>query len=202
MKEVVQEVDVISKLDEARKTVRSELYEHKFSVRAMFSGGICLCGKMIQTGDLITRPPHSPRWMHLQCAELDSSDSKQLSRASEFTEKLAEQAHNKQAVWRDDLLELAKLTFLGQWGIDYWLEDTVITTQILDTFGLHRLTAGWRYQSDKARQKYAQKIEKEFAMHKGWICRICKRLIWVEKSVERGIGPVCYKHIKSSVINV
>jgi len=191
---MVEVDDIISKLDEVRKTVRAELYEYKFSTRAMFSGGICLCGQMIQTGDQITRPPHSPRWMHLKCAELDASDSKPQSNAFRLVEKLAEQAINKQAVWRDDLLELAKLTYLGQWSKDYWLEDIIITTQVLDCFGLHKLTAGWRYQSDKARQKYAQKIEREFARHKGWICRICRHLIWVEKSVERGIGPVCYKH--------
>jgi hypothetical protein len=113
-------------------------------------------------------------------------------------DKLASQAIRKEAVWREDLLELAKLAFLGEWSIDYWLEDTVIATQILDLFGLHKLTAGWRFQSDKARIKYAQKIEKEFAKHKGWICRRCRRLIWVEKSVERGIGPVCFKHISNS----
>jgi len=188
----MEAADIISKLDEARKTVRSELYKGKFSVRAMFSGGICLCGTMIQEGDLITRTPHSS-WMHLKCVELDASDSKPPSKASQLTVKLAEQATRKQAVWRDDLLELAKITFLGQWGTDYWIEDTVITTQILDLFGLHKLTAGWRYQSDKARQKYAQKIEKEFARHKGWVCRICRRTIYVEKSVERGIGPICFK---------
>jgi hypothetical protein len=185
--------DVISKFKEARKTIRSELYKNRFAVRAMFSGGICLCGAMIETGELITRPPHALRWMHVKCAELDASDSKTPSKASRLAEKLAEQATRKQAVWRDDLLELAKVTFLGQWGIDFWIEDTIITTQILDLFGLHKLTAGWRFQSDKARQKYAQKIEKEFARHKGWICRLCRRTIYVDKSVERGIGPVCFK---------
>jgi len=190
----VQEADAISKLDEVRKSIRSEFYNNKFSIRAKFSGGTCLCGETIQEGDSITRPPHSPRWMHLKCAELDASDSKAQSNASRLVEKIAEQAVQKQTVWRDDLLELARFAFLGRWSIDYWIEDTALTEQILNMFGLHRLTAGWRNQSDKARQKYAQKIEKEFAKHKGWICRMCRRLIWVEESVERGIGPVCYRH--------
>lgn len=190
--------DVFSKLDEVRKAVNADIHGHKFAIHAMFSGGMCLCGKMIQTGDLITRPLGAP-WMHLKCAEMDASDSKTPSKAAQLIEELVDQALRKQAVWRDDLLELAKLAFLGQWSSDYWIEDTIITVKVLDTFGLHRLTAGWRIHSDKARQKYAQKIEKEFAKHKGWICRICKHLIWVKKSVEEGIGPVCKKHQKGTL---
>lgn len=190
--------DVIDKLDEARKTIRAELYKNRFATHAMFSGGLCLCRKEIQIGQLITRPPDSPRWIHADCADIDASDSKPQSKAGILIDKLVNQATRKQAVWREDLLELAKLTFLGQWSVDYWIEDTILATKILDLFGLHKLTAGWRYQSDKARQKYAQKIEKEFAKRKGWICRRCRRLIWVEKSVERSFGPVCYKHISNN----
>lgn len=189
--------NMIDKLDEARRMVRSELCKNRFATHAMFSGGICLCGKEIQTGQLITKPP-TFRWIHADCADIDASDSKSPSKASILIEKLVNQATQKQAVWKDDLLELAKLAFIGQWSVDYWLEDNILATQILDIFGLHRLTAGWRSQSDKARQKYAQKIEREFAKHKGWICRRCRRLIWVEKSVERSFGPVCYKHISAN----
>lgn len=193
----MKESTMIEKLSEIRITLRNEIHKNKFSVPARFSGGMCLCGRPIQIGERITRLPYSP-WMHLECAELDGSDSRIPSKASQLTDKIAEQAIKKQAVWRDDLLELAKSTFLGQWSKDYWLEDLEITFRILDLFGLHKLTKGWRYHSDKARQKYASKIEREFARRKGWICRVCKRLIWVEKSVERAIGPVCYKKHKGS----
>jgi hypothetical protein len=133
-------------------------------------------------------------WIHARCADLDASTTKADSKAFQLIQAIGKQAVAKQAVWRDDLLELAKLAFLGTWSVDYWLEDRVLAVQILGTFGLHKLTRGWRFSSEKMKQKYAQKIEKEFGWHKGWICRKCRRLIWVEKSVERTMGPVCYKH--------
>jgi len=188
--------NTIDQLELARKTIREEIAQDKFSIHARFSGGECICGELIEEGEFITSIAHCPRsWIHLRCAELEMSETKRQSKAWVLVEKLAKQAIDKEAVWRDDLLELAKLAFLGKWSLDYWIEDTVMATQILDLFGLHRLTTGWRSSTDKARQKYAQKIEKEFAKHKGWICRICRRLIWVEKSVKLGIGPVCRKHL-------
>jgi len=187
--------DAIDKLQEIGKIIHSEMREDRFSIHAKFAGGICICGLTIQINELITRLPYCERWIHDKCAEIELSKNKQISKASLLIEKLAKQAIEKQAIWKDDLVELAKLVFLGKWSSDYWIEDIPITVQILSLFGLHKLTKGWRFSSDKARQKYAQKIEKEFARHKGWICRICRRLIWVEKSVERGIGPICYKHV-------
>jgi hypothetical protein len=192
----LRKADIIDKLEDARNIIRCELKEGRFSIHARFSGGICICELPIETGQLITKLPYCSRWIHEKCAQLELSETKTKSKASMLTEKLSEQAIKKQAIWKDDLVELARLSFLGKWSLDYWIEDTAISVQILDLFGLHKLTRGWRFSSEKTRQKYAQKIEKEFARHKGWICRICRRLIWVEKSVERGIGPVCYKHIQ------
>jgi len=183
----------LEQLSKVRKEIRNNIHQDKFSIPARFSGGICICGQPILMGEEITKP-YDCRWLHTKCAELDRSDSKVTSYVALLTDKLAQQAIEKQALWKDDLLELAQHTFLGEWSKDYWLEDIPITVQILDQFGLHTLTRGWRFSSEKTRQKYAQKIEKEFAKRKGWICRICRRLIWVEKSVERGIGPICYKH--------
>ncbi len=184
----------IEKLEEARTWVRDQIRGNPFSIYAKFPGGPCLCGDMIQVGEQITTIPYHTRWVHAKCADRERSDDKPRSKARELMDRVAAQAINKEAVWRDDLLELAKFAFLGRWGEDHWIEDVVLTTQILDIFGLHRLTTGWRFGSDKAQRKYAQKIEKEFAKRKGWICRVCRRLIWVEKSVEIGIGPVCLKH--------
>ena len=187
---------VIEQLEEARQKIRQELRQDAFSIHAKFSGDYpCLCGKSIQQGEEITRVVYCNRWIHTECADIDRSDYKWESKAFGLIRKLAEQARDKEAVWRDDLLELAKLAYLGKWSIDYWLEDTILTENILTIFGLHKLTKGWRFSSDKAKQKYAQKIEKEFAKRKGWICRRCKRLIWVEKSVTLGIGPICRKHV-------
>jgi len=105
-------INVLSKLEEAKKTVRAELRKDRRSIPAMFSGGICLCGKMIKMGDVITRPTYSLGWMHDECAELDASDSKVSSKASNLIEKLADQAIRKQAVWRDDLLEIYMVSVL------------------------------------------------------------------------------------------
>jgi len=183
------------KIEEAREIIRSDLYHDGFLTHAKFSGSLpCLCGERIQVGEEIMKPIGYPYWIHKRCGDLDESKTKPTSKAFTLILEITAQATKEQAVWRDDLLELAKLAFLGKWSVDYWLEDRDLVVHILDRFGLHRLTAGWRSHSDRVLQKYAQKIEKEFGKRKGWICRICKRLIWVEKSVQRGIGPVCYKH--------
>lgn len=188
---------IIDQVEEARQKIRKDLKKDNFWIYAKFSGSYpCLCGKPIQEGEQITRILYCNRWIHLDCANLDRSDDKAQSKAFSLIQKLAKQAKEKEAVWRDDLVELAKLAFLGQWSVDYWLEDTILAESILTIFGLHKLTKGWRFSSDKAKQKYAQKIEKEFAKRKGWVCRRCRRLIWVEKSVELGFGPVCKKHLE------
>jgi len=192
-KYMMEQQQVIDKLEEARQKIRKDLQHEDFFIYAKFSSDYpCLCGKPIQQGEKITR--YYGRWLHLDCANLDRSNEKPQSKAYGLMQKLVKQTREKEAVWRDDLVELAKLAYLGQWSADYWIEDKELTYAILSVFGLHNLTRGWRFSTDKAKQKYAQKIEKEFAKRKGWICRICRRLIWVEKSVERGIGPVCYKH--------
>jgi len=184
--------NVLERLSEARIELRNDIHRDKFLIPARFSGGICICGNPILVGEEITRP-FDCRWIHLKCAELDRSESKPQSLVAKLVDKLAVEAIQKEAVWRDDLLEVAKDAFLGQWSKDFWLEDIPITVQILGQFGLHTLTRGWRFSTEKTKQKYASKIEKEYAKRKGWICRRCKRLIWIEVSVQRGMGLVCDK---------
>ncbi len=181
---------VIYQLEQARTECRKTLSCDAFSFTAKFGSDYpCLCGKLIQQGEQITRVPYCSRWIHTACADLDRSDDKPKSKAFELIEKLANQANETQGVWKEDLLNLAKTAYLGKWSEDYWLEDTILATQILDIFGMHKLTIGIE------RRTYASKLEKEFAKRKGWICRRCRHLIWVEKSVNLGVGPVCRKHL-------
>ena len=196
---MVAKYNPIDDLDTIRQKIKEEIKKGEvFSIPAKFSGGQCICGDFIEEREPITIIPLWNKWIHEKCANKERLETKDQSKAAILTNKLAVQAINKEAVWREDLIDLAKLTFLGKWSVDHWIADQMVTTKILDMFGLHKLTTGYRFGSDKMMRKYAQKIEKEFAKRKGWICRRCRRLIWVEKSVELGIGPVCYKH---SVLN-
>ena len=187
----------IDEVNAARTRIGDEINAGDvFAIRAKFSGGLCLCGEIIQEGEMITRIPLWNRWIHEKCAERERDPDKPKSKASILTDKIIEQTLKTETVYKRDLIELAKLSFLGNWSEDHWVEDQIITTKILDVYGLHRLTTGYRFGSDKMMKKYAQKIEKEFAKRRGWICVRCKRLIWVKKSVEAGMGPVCRKHVE------
>ena len=189
-------LDPIEALEIVRKRIQDEINSGEdFYINSKYSGSLCICGEFIVEGERITHIPLWNRWIHKKCADKERSQNKQVSKASILTDKIVKQAIQREAVYKPDLIELAKLSFLGKWGSDQWIADQIITTKILDMFGLHRLTTGYRFGSDKMMKKYAQKIEKEFAKRKGWICRRCHRLIWVEESVERGVGPICNKHI-------
>lgn len=186
----------VESLNVLRNDIQDEINRGEdFYINAKFSGGLCLCGEQIIEGELITQIPLWNRWVHKKCADMERDPNKAISRAFTLTNKIVKHAIQKEAAWKPDLIELAKLSYLGKWSKDQWISDQIITTKILDVFGLHRLTTGYRFGSDKMMKKYAQKIEKEFAKRRGWICRRCKRLIWVKESVERGVGPVCNKHI-------
>jgi len=188
--------DPIEALTIVRSRIQDEINSGEdFYINSKYSGSLCICGGFIIEGERITHIPLWSRWIHKKCADLERDPNKPASRASILTDKIVKQATQREAAWKPDLIELAKLSFLGKWGSDQWIADQIITTKILDMFGLHRLTTGYRFGSDKMMKKYAQKIEKEFAKRKGWICRRCKRLIWVKESVERGVGPICQKHI-------
>jgi hypothetical protein len=189
-------MDPLGIMDEARMQIRKELREDRFWFPERFEGSQpCICGKPLLLGEKITRMNYCYRWIHLECADRDRSDDKPQSRAFSLMQRLAQQAKEREAIWRGDLIELARLVFLGEWGVDYWVEDQMLATHIINSFGLYTLTRGERFSTDKGRQKYAQKIEKEVAKRKGWICRRCRRLIWVEKSVNIGMGPICLKHL-------
>lgn len=190
--------DPLDELETVRGRIRTEITDGDvFSIPAKFSGGVCLCGDIITEGESITQIPLWRRWIHEECADKERNTEKAPSKASILTEKIIEQANQKEAVWKPDLIELAKLSYLGKWQIDHWVEDQIITTKLLDMFGLHRLTTGYRFGSDKMMKKYAQKIEKEFAKRRGWVCYRCKHTIWVKESVERGLGPVCNRHVEN-----
>lgn len=181
-------------LSDLQNKAREEIPQIMREIVAKYSWGTCICGKKIEIGEKITRHPYFGYWWHSSCVELDMSKDKAPSKSEAMINSLIKKTRDNDTVWRDDLLDLAKNAFLGKWSVDWWTEDAIITFWILDFFGIHRLTKGWRTQTEKGREKYAQKIELEFSRHKGWICKRCKHLIWVEKSVERGIGPTCYKH--------
>ena len=184
----------IDEVNAARTRISDELSAGDiFAIPAKFSGGLCLCGEIIQEGEKITRIPLWNRWVHEKCANMERDKNKPKSKASILTDKLINQTLKTETVYKPDLIELARLSFLGKWSVDHWVEDQIITTKILDVYGLHRLTTGYRFGSDKMMKKYAQKIEKEFAKRRGWVCVRCKHTIWVKESVEAGMGPVCRK---------